>query len=92
MVRQKVQKAMDIPDNPEFEVLYRIRRRDGEIRWVWDMGNLFLSPMTAPFYRGFIRDVTSWKQAETELRNNFQRMEFIKLFHETLQEPGTCPP
>jgi PAS domain S-box-containing protein/putative nucleotidyltransferase with HDIG domain len=92
MVWQGVQKAMANPENPKFELLYRIRRRDGEIRWVWEHGKFIFTSDNRPlFIEGFIRDVTNWKQAEAELRSNFQRMEFIKFFHETLQEARDLP-
>ena len=41
-----------------FQVVYRIRRRDGEIRWVWEQGRAVVAGQGAYLLEGFIADVT----------------------------------
>ncbi len=91
-VWQDVQKGLEHPESPTFEMLYRIRRKDGAIRWVWEHGRfIFDSQGKSEYIEGFIRDITDWKKAEAELRENLKHMEFIKLFHETLQDAKDLP-
>ena len=49
-----------------FLLEYRIRNKNGEERWVWEQGQIFLSE--GDCIEGFIMDVTERKNAENELR------------------------
>lgn len=42
-----------------FEVIYRIRRRDGEVRWVWEQGCSVPSEGGGYVLEGFIADISS---------------------------------
>ncbi|MCR5650959.1 MAG: PAS domain-containing protein [Lachnospiraceae bacterium] len=45
-------------------VVYRIKRKDGEIRWVDDYGHFSHSPEYGDVYYVFINDITEAKQSE----------------------------
>jgi len=52
-----------------FEYTYRIRRADGQWRWVWERGRgVFRDDGSADALEGFISDVTDRVQAEAALR------------------------
>jgi diguanylate cyclase (GGDEF)-like protein/PAS domain S-box-containing protein len=51
-----------------FNVVYRIRTRSGETRWVLDRGRCIYGPSGEPaFLEGIISDVTSQKEAEEQI-------------------------
>jgi len=53
----------------EFKMEYRLRRRDGEYRWILDKGIPLFSPDSIfTGYIGSCVDITERKQAEEELR------------------------
>lgn len=48
-----------------FETQYRIHRKDGEVRWVWEQGRKVGQGSSQEIYlEGFITDITKQKQAE----------------------------
>jgi PAS domain S-box-containing protein len=60
-----------------FEHEYRIRRVDGEIRWVWERGfGVFDDDGKLTVLEGYIDDVTARRQAEEKLahQNRFYRL------------------
>jgi PAS domain S-box-containing protein len=58
------------------EVEFRIRRQDGEIRWIGHACQPVSDPEgTFLGYRGSNRDITKRKRAEEELRNHRERLE-----------------
>ena len=59
-----------------FEVTYRIRTANDEIRWVWEQGRQ-VSTVTddEPMLEGFIMDVTERKRREAELRQQSRAMD-----------------
>jgi PAS domain S-box-containing protein len=61
----RVQRAVETGE--PFEVTYRIRRRDGELRWVWERGDT-VTPGEDIRLEGFITDITPRKRKEQELR------------------------
>jgi PAS domain S-box-containing protein len=60
-----VQDALDAGDS--FEVSYRIRRRDGEVRWMLERGREVVAPDGTTALEGFITDVTARRRREAEL-------------------------
>ena len=63
---ERVQNAIDA-DQP-FEVTYRIRTKDGTVRWMWERGQLVDSAVQdTQILEGFITDITERKQREREL-------------------------
>lgn len=51
-----------------FELIYRIKRRDGEIRWVWENGvGIFSDDHTLVALEGFITDINERMQQRREL-------------------------
>ena len=47
-----------------FEIVYRIRRRDGEVRWVWEQGRAVWSDGGGYALEGFIADVSGFHDEE----------------------------
>ena len=51
-----------------FRLTYRIRRADGEIRWVWEQGSVGTGKGDeVPTLEGFVSDVTDRRRAELEI-------------------------
>ncbi|MBC7202061.1 MAG: PAS domain S-box protein [Pusillimonas sp.] len=65
-VNEKVR--MGIEKDGHFNLEYRIRRSDGEIRWVWEQGHtVFNGQGDGCVLEGYITDVTKRKSAELKL-------------------------
>jgi PAS domain S-box-containing protein len=65
-----------------FQLHYRIRRRDGVIRWVWEQGRQVTSPDGEPLLEGVILDVTERHEQEQELR---RRLDEISRLNEEMR-------
>jgi PAS domain S-box-containing protein len=52
----------------------RIRRRDGEVRWIWATGGYRDDNGQAPRMAGIVQDITKRKQDEEALRENQARL------------------
>ena len=63
---ESVQRAVDA-DEP-FQVTYRIRHANGDIRWCWERGRLVELDDEANVLEGFITDITPRKRREQELQ------------------------
>jgi two-component system, cell cycle sensor histidine kinase and response regulator CckA len=54
-----------------FRLTYRIRRRDGDIRWVWEQGRVVKAQESGVVtIEGFISDITERKRAEEDLEQS----------------------
>lgn len=61
----------------QFKLTYRIRRADGQIRWVWEQGSAVTDAQGRTVaLEGFITDVTAQKKAEQLLQAEEQRLRF----------------
>jgi PAS domain S-box-containing protein len=74
-VREIIARAVERSE--PFELTYRIRTRDGGLKWVWERGR----PVSGPdgvvrTLEGFITDITERKLLETQVLQN-QRLESI---------------
>jgi PAS domain S-box-containing protein len=57
-----------VKDRAPFELNYRIERKDGQIRWVWERGaGVFSEDHKLIALEGFITDITERKQQERDL-------------------------
>jgi PAS domain S-box-containing protein len=60
-----------------FELTYRIRTREGGLKWVWERGRSVPGPDgPAPTLEGFVTDITERKLLESQVLQN-QRLESI---------------
>ncbi|HKJ82939.1 MAG TPA: PAS domain S-box protein [Mariprofundaceae bacterium] len=74
MLRQAQQRAIN--GEEELELEYRVVRKDGEVRWVYEMGNLERDAEGNPLrLTGAILDITERKQAEHALRDLNESLE-----------------
>ena len=56
------------PDSPVFDITFRIRTRDGQVKWVWERGiGIFDENHKLNTIEGFITDVTKSEQQEREV-------------------------
>jgi PAS domain S-box-containing protein len=63
------QVARAIRSNSHFEVNYRIRRKDGEVRWVWERGrHVGAAADGTEMLEGIIDDITEQKSTELALK------------------------
>ncbi|MDP2497054.1 MAG: EAL domain-containing protein [Candidatus Palauibacterales bacterium] len=61
----EVQDALD--DGRPYQLQYRIRTRDGGVRWVWEQGRGVHPDSGERLYlEGFIFDITAWRRAREE--------------------------
>ena len=74
-----------------FEMEYRLRRHDGEYRWILDRGTpRYLPDGTFAGYIGSCVDITERKQLEAELRKAVRvRDEFLSIASHELRTPLT---
>jgi diguanylate cyclase (GGDEF)-like protein/PAS domain S-box-containing protein len=77
--RKAVQQAVEeaIHRNQPFQMVYRLRKRNGDLRWVWEQGCAIRDDQGEILaLEGFLSDITEHKQNE-------QLIEFIA-YHDTL--------
>ncbi|WP_299182629.1 EAL domain-containing protein [uncultured Neptuniibacter sp.] len=71
------QVARAIRSNSHFEVNYRIRRKDGEVRWVWERGrHVGAAADGTEMLEGIIDDITEQKSTELALKKSQHRLDF----------------
>jgi len=74
-VRQQVEQAL--AECRPFQLEYRIRTKDGAVKWVWEQGVGVTDDQSGEvlFLEGFIGDITHRKSAEEAAHNARQRLE-----------------
>lgn len=60
--------------NEGYTIEYRIKRKDGELRWVSEIGAPVIDETGEEKIEGFISDITTLKQAQTEVRKSEKRL------------------
>lgn len=61
--------------NTQYRMEYRIRHRDGSIRWVWEQGSAIFNEAGNPIYLdGFIADITHRRELETILHERADQL------------------
>ncbi len=79
-VFDEVMKHLD--EGNRYTVKYRIKTKSGDIKWVWERGQLSRSQHQGKkFIEGFISDITDQMIAERELRLNESRLEALHLLN-----------
>jgi PAS domain S-box-containing protein len=84
---EEVQSA--VASTGSFEVTYRIRGRDGVMRWVWERGRGIYGPDgELEALEGFITDITERKERERRLQGQNERFdELASVVSHDLQTP-----
>lgn len=74
-VRRQVEQA--VAEHRPFQLEYRIRTKDGAVKWVWEQGVAVRDEQTGALLHleGYIGDVTHRKSAEEAAQNARQRLE-----------------
>ena len=89
-VWSEIQNALNSREH--WEITYRIIKKSGEIRWVWEKGEgIFLSDGKLEFLEGFITDITSHHNTEESLRKSEEKYRRIfenvqDVYYETSME------
>ncbi|MBU3736498.1 MAG: EAL domain-containing protein [Methylobacterium sp.] len=75
-VRQAIEEA--VRKQQRYDLEYRIRRADGELRWVWERGSPLFNPDgRVEALEGFIQDITLRKLSEQAAREAEERYRSI---------------
>ncbi|MDP2172847.1 MAG: PAS domain-containing sensor histidine kinase [Candidatus Cloacimonadaceae bacterium] len=94
LVRESVN--LSVENRIQFMMEYRIRCKDGAIKWVLEKGNAIYDANRNPVYLdGFITDITNMKLLETQLRDkaaelselNMMKDKFFSIIVHDLQNP-----
>lgn len=79
-VRRHIEQAMS--RGGRYRVEYRIRRKDGQVRWVQERGTMVADEYGETVLEGFIEDITDWvetifrlEEAELRYRSIFENSE-----------------
>lgn len=94
LVRDAVNKA--VTNRTQFQIEYRIRRKDGEVAWVWELGNASYDAEGTPVYLdGYIANINMRKSLEFELLSTAEQLRglnavkdrFFSIIAHDLQNP-----
>ncbi len=75
MVKSIVMNSLQ--NNTLFSLEYRIIRKDGTMKWVWEQGAKIVTDDGSEFVEGNISDITSQKNAEDRLKKSEERYRYI---------------
>jgi PAS domain S-box-containing protein len=87
LVTRNVEKAMDPNGNGNYDIKFRIKRKDGEIRWIRSQGKVYFNTAKmAERFIGTVLDITDEKNAKEELeRMVSDRTRELKIMNKQLQ-------
>lgn len=84
------QAVRDLRAMGEFDVEYRIVRRDGDVRWLHDRGRIIKDDAGHPLrIDGIASDITEWKQLQAQLRRTERVAELGTVASGMAHEIGT---
>ncbi|MCS7049194.1 MAG: PAS domain S-box protein [Verrucomicrobiae bacterium] len=78
----KMQIALAALEQHPYRLAYRLVRRDGETRWVWDQGTI----TTDGHREGFLADITARKNAEEALRQRTNDLQLQQVLATAVHE------
>ena len=73
-VQHDIDSQIENNDNKNDHVIYRIKRKDGSLRWIDDFGHLVHTENSGDLYYVFIYDITDKKSAEDEAKRAEQAL------------------
>jgi len=94
LVRETINKALE--GQTGFQITYRIRHRDGSIRWAWEQGVGIQNPVDKTLYlHGLIIDISCARDLEERLEESIEELEqhnlmkdrFLNFVLHDLQDP-----
>jgi len=79
-------------DGTNFHISYRIRTKNGGVKWIWDTGKYHLDDNGIMNIQGFITDITEQKRIEehNKSRNSAQRTYQMVLMGLVMSKPFSC--
>lgn len=91
MVTSHVEKALEPSGNGQYDVVFRIIRKDGNIRWVRTQGKVYFNTQRIPErFIGTVLDVTEDKNKNEELeRQVSERTRELKIMNKQLQRSNS---
>jgi diguanylate cyclase (GGDEF)-like protein/PAS domain S-box-containing protein len=79
-VWERVQKALEL--RQPFQLVYRIRTKSGEEKWVWEQGcGVFAADGSLLALEGFVSDMTERKRAEEDLQSGHRLFRLLAEFN-----------
>jgi PAS domain S-box-containing protein len=83
----KIQVNEALKEQGPYEITYRIKARDGSIKWVWERGRgVFDENLNLIATEGFITEITKQKLAEEELITKNTELSIINSISQTLSK------
>ena len=90
-VTHEVEKAMDANGQGNYDIKFRIKRRDGAVRWIRSQGKVYFNNQKIPErFIGTVLDITDDKQAKEQLEQLVsERTRELKMMNKQLERSNS---